>query len=136
MIVSAPFTAYGRTIRFEMTGPELRLQRQAAGITAQSVARLLQRSPSTVSRLESRRVVRDSTALRYLEAVVLAGEESEARRAGAADELNSRGILVARHVAEVAFAAANALNRHGIPTDGDLVVRDVAELASAGGQNA
>ena len=67
---------------------------------------------------------------------MLAAEDSEVRRSDAADELGDRGFLVARDVAEVAFAAANALNRHGILTPRDLVVREVAELASAGGQKA
>lgn len=70
-----------------MTGPDLRLRREVAGVQAIAIAGRMSCNPSTISRLERRQSVGDEVARRYLDAVDAEAQERERDRRQLAREL-------------------------------------------------
>jgi transcriptional regulator with XRE-family HTH domain len=73
-----------------MNGEDLRLLREARGVTASAVAAKVQVNPSTICRIESREAVKPATERAYLEGLDAAAADREAARRWAAKALMDR----------------------------------------------
>lgn len=85
-----------------MTGAALRERREAAGVRAVDLARVLGVSRSAITHLEGRDNVQPATSARFLEAVVVLAEQRRAKVAQATEGISAERRA---HLARVGHAA-------------------------------